>query len=200
VNGVANFDPWARAAYYLVIDLEATTSEGGKAFPPHEMETIEIGAVLVRAATLEPIDEHQTFVRPVRHPVLLAFCMELTGIRQDMVDGAPLFHEAFAAMRARMIANRDGLVVWGSWGQYDADQFRKDCVRHGVHYDMPPHLNLKDALSAAQGWRKSYGMAKALTRCGLTLHGAHHRGIDDARNIVKMLPWIVGGQRTPWAK
>jgi inhibitor of KinA sporulation pathway (predicted exonuclease) len=99
VNGVANFDPWARAAYYLVIDLEATTSEGGKAFPPHEMETIEIGAVLVRAATLEPIDEHQTFVRPVRHPVLLAFCMELTGIRQDMVDGAPLFHEAFAAMR-----------------------------------------------------------------------------------------------------
>ena len=140
------------------------------------METIEIGAVLVRAATLEPIDEHQTFVRPVRHPVLLAFCMELTGIRQDMVDGAPLFHEAFAAMRARMIANRDGLVVWGSWGQYDADQFRKDCVRHGVHYDMPPHLNLKDALSAAQGWRKSYGMAKALTRCGLTLHGAHHRG------------------------
>jgi hypothetical protein len=35
------------------------------------------------------------------------------------------------------------------------------------------------------------GMAKALTRCGLTLKGAHHRGIDDARDIARMLPWIV---------
>jgi len=55
---------------------------------------------------------------------------------------------------------------------------------------------LKDALSSVQGWRKVYGMAKALTRCGLTLKGAHHRGIDDARNIARMLPWIVGLEKT----
>ncbi len=193
-------DVWSRAKYYLVIDLEATTSEGGKAFPPREMETIEIGAVLVRASTLEPVDEYQTFVKPIRHPVLLPFCTELTGIRQDMVDGAPLFHEAFAGMKRRLIAGRDGLVVWGSWGNFDAEQFQRDCWHNGVRYAMPPHLNMKDALSAAQGWRKGYGMAKALTRCGLTLKGAHHRGIDDARNIAQMLPWIVAGRRTPWAK
>ena len=187
---------WARANYYLVIDLEATTSEGGKDFPAAEMETIEIGCVLVRASTLEPIEEFDTFVRPVRHAVLLPFCTALTSITQAMVDGAPLFHEAFAEMRRRMLSGRDGLVAWGSWGQYDADQLQRDCVLHGVHYDMPTHLNLKDALSDAQGWRKRYGMAKALTRCGLPLQGKHHRGIDDARNIARMLPFFVGGQQT----
>ena len=191
---------WGSPAYYLVIDLEATTSEGGKELPPREMETIEIGAVLVRSSTLEVVDEFQSFVRPIRHPVLLPFCTKLTGIDQDMVNAAPLFGEAFAEMKRRLIAGRDGLVVWGSWGKFDAEQFQQDCALHHVHYDMPTHINLKDALSTAQGWRKSYGMTKALTRCGLTLQGAHHRGIDDARNVARLLPWIVGAQRTPWSK
>jgi inhibitor of KinA sporulation pathway (predicted exonuclease) len=42
--------------HYLVIDLEATTDDGAdeeRAVPRDEMETIEIGAVLVRANTLE---------------------------------------------------------------------------------------------------------------------------------------------------
>jgi len=190
---------WAKADYHLVIDLEATTSEGGRVFPPHEMETIEIGAVLVRASTLEPEAEFQTFIRPIRHPVLLPFCVALTSIRQDMVDGAPLFPEAFSEMKRRMIANRDGLVVWGSWGNFDALQFERDCLLHDIQYDMPTHLNLKEALSDVQGWRKRYGMGKALTRCGLTPLGTPHRGIDDARNIARMLPWIAGKRRTPWS-
>jgi inhibitor of KinA sporulation pathway (predicted exonuclease) len=35
-------------------------------------------------------------------------------------------------------------------------------------------------------------MAAALRRVGLPLRGTHHRGIDDARNIARLLPWIVG--------
>ena len=185
---------WAQAAYYLVIDLEATTSEDARAFPKHEMETIEIGAVLVRASTSEVVDELQQFVRPIRHPILLPFCTKLKGIEQKTVDAAPLFPEAFAELRTRMIANRDGLVVWGSWGDYDAEQLRQDCVLHGMHYDMPPHLNLKTALSAAQGWRK-LGLSQAVARCGLPLLGMAHRGIDDARNAARMLPWILGNRR-----
>jgi inhibitor of KinA sporulation pathway (predicted exonuclease) len=132
---------WAQAGYYLVIDLEATTSEGMQAFPKHEMETIEIGAVLVRAGTLDVVTELQVFVRPIRHPVLLPFCTELTGIRQETVDAAPLFPQAFAELRTRMIANRDGLVVWGSWGDYDQEQLQQDCELHRMNYDMPPHIN-----------------------------------------------------------
>jgi hypothetical protein len=34
-----------------------------------------------------------------------------------------------------------------------------------------------------------------LKLCGLRLEGARYRGIDDARNIARMLPWIVGERR-----
>ena len=31
--------------------------------------------------------------------------------------------------------------------------------------------------------------------CGLTLEGDHHRALADAKNIARMLPWIVGRER-----
>jgi 3'-5' exoribonuclease 1 len=179
--------------HYLVIDLEATTSDDGS-LPQDEMETIEIGAVLVCAATLEPEVEFQTFVRPVRHPTLLPFCTKLTSITQEMVDPAPGFPEAFATLCSRLVVGRRGLV-FGSWGMYDKTQFERDCAYHGVAYEMPCHMNLKNAFSAARGKRRRYGMEKALALCGLPLDGTHHRGIDDARNIARMLPWIVGTRR-----
>lgn len=166
------------------------------ATPRDEMETIEIGVVLVRANTLAVEAEFQTFVRPVRHPLLTPFCTELTGITQEMLADAFAFPEAMAALREAMLVGRWG-VVWGSWGLFDQTQLRRDCAFQGVEYPMPEHMNLKNVFSAAQGRRKRYGMSKALRLCGLGLEGTHHRALDDAKNIARLLPWIVGGQRLP---
>jgi len=35
-------------------------------------------------------------------------------------------------------------------------------------------------------------MARALEIAGLPLDGTHHRGIDDARNMAKLMPYILG--------
>ena len=178
--------------FYLVIDLEATTSDDGS-LPPEQMETIEVGAVLVDARTLAPIDEFQSFVRPIRRPRLHPFCTKLTGITQAMVDGAPLFPEAFSKLRARLIDHRHPLV-FASWGRYDRIQLERDCGLHGIPNNMPAHVNLKTRFSEVQGLKKKLGMAQALKHCGLPLEGRHHRGIDDARNIARLLPWIVGSK------
>ena len=146
-------DEHREVKHYLVIDLEATTDDGGddeRKVPRDEMETIEIGAVLVRANTLAVEAEFQTFVRPVRHPTLTPFCTELTSITQDMLAEAPAFPEAMEALRQAMLVGRWG-VVWGSWGLFDDTQLRRDCVFHGVEYPMPEHMNLKNVFSAAQG-------------------------------------------------
>jgi len=183
----------ANVKAYLVVDLEATTSNDDS-LPKDEMETIEIGAVLVDAHTLEPMGEFQSFVRPVRHPVLTPFCTELTQISQAMVDGAPLFPEALTALCSHTLGERTG-VVFASWGKYDMTQLQRDCALHRIPYPMPEHLNLKEELSLVHGQKKRFGMARALAFLGLPLEGTHHRGIDDARNIARMLPWIVGGKR-----
>lgn len=180
--------------YFLVIDLEATCDANGR-IPRPETEIIEIGAVLVDGATLVPIDELQTFVRPVRHPVLTPFCTALTSITQADVDGAPGFPEAIARVRELLRRLRAGGALFCSWGDYDRAQLARDAERHRVELPFGRrHLNLKQRFSDVLGETKRYGMAEALRRVDLRLVGTHHRGIDDARNIARLLPWIVGGR------
>lgn len=178
-----------RPAYYLVIDLEATCDRGG-ALPPKDTEIIEIGAVLVRGRTFEPAGEFQTFVRPVARPRLTPFCTELTSIAQADVDAAPTFPAALAALAA-FVGGREALFC--SWGEYDRNQFKRDAQRHRVGLPFGGrHLNLKALFSEALGEGERYGMAGALRRVGLALEGTHHRGIDDARNIARLLPFALG--------
>ena len=70
--------------HWLVIDLEATTEEGG--WPITDMEIIEIGASLVNAGGHE-IESFQRFVRPTRRPYLTHFCRQLTQISQAHTPG-----------------------------------------------------------------------------------------------------------------
>jgi inhibitor of KinA sporulation pathway (predicted exonuclease) len=190
----------SRPTHYLVIDLEATCDDralgdGRGGVPPNEMETIEIGAVLADAETLEPIGDFQTFIQPVRHPVLTPFCTKLTSITQEEVSNARGFREAIEDLE-RFIDGRDALFC--SWGDYDRNQFERDARFH--HVTLPfggRHLNLKKSFSAELGVTERYGMAGALARVGLPLVGTHHRGIDDARNIAKLLPWCLGRARVP---
>jgi inhibitor of KinA sporulation pathway (predicted exonuclease) len=180
------------AAYFLVIDLEATCDEDRRIRSRH-MEIIEIGSVLVDAGTLLPVAEHQTFVKPVRHPVLTEFCTKLTTITQADVENAPGFPEAIASL-ACFLGGRDALFC--SWGDYDRRQFEQDAQFHGVELPFGgKHLNVKKQFSAQLGEETRYGMESALRRVGLTLEGTHHRGIDDARNIARLLPWVLGRER-----
>ncbi len=190
-------NPSTLITHYVVIDLEATTDSGKKeacAVPRTEMETLEFGAVLVSADALQPLETFQSFVQPVRHPILTRFCTELTGIRQEMIEGAPPFPVAMEALRKAMFEGRPG-VAWASWGQFDDNQLRQDHDFHGMPYEMPPHLNLKKRFQEVQARDRPCGMAHALRLCELQLEGAHHRALDDAQNIAKLLPWILGTNR-----
>ena len=177
--------------HYLVIDLEATCCDDNT-FPRNQMEIIEIGAVMVQCESNLPVSEFQTFARPVRNPTLTDFCRELTSITQSDVDDAPLFPIAL-----------DKLLVWAkdyapyvfcSWGNYDRTQFQSDCDHHSLAYPFgDKHINLKTEFPKATGQRKKMGVVAALRSVGLPFSGSHHRGIDDARNIASLLPYIFPG-------
>jgi len=173
--------------HYLVIDLEATCSEDGS-IPREETEIIEIGAVLVDGRTLSPVREMQTFVRPIRHPRLLPFCTQLTTITQADVDRAPRFPAAVARLRD---LDPRGEALFCSWGNYDRNQLQRDARRHGVRLPLGrDHWNLKAAFARHHGVREM-GVGQALRRLGLSFQGTHHRGIDDARNIARILAHLV---------
>ncbi|MCK7552888.1 3'-5' exonuclease [Marinobacter goseongensis] len=106
----------------LVVDLEATcwedqTTPAGDAQSVNNMEIIEVGCALAtRKGSL--LDARSFLVRPIRNPELSSFCSELTGITQSMVDAAPTFPEAIAAMDD-WLGDLPDDFIWCSWGNYD---------------------------------------------------------------------------------
>lgn len=184
-----------RYDYYLIVDLEATCCNTFS-IPHKETETIEIGAVIVESVGLEIIDEFTVFVKPIRHPKLTDFCTELTTIKQADLEDAPTFPQAVGIFK-RWFGQYEN-SVFCSWGDYDKNQLKREAKYHKISYPMgEEHFNLKKQFSLALRTKKHYGMARALKTVGMSLDGTHHRGIDDARNLAKLMPFIIGRKRIP---
>lgn len=168
---------------YIIYDVEATCwrhTTGNK------QEIIEIGAVKLDGFG-EPQSIFSTFVRPVVHPRLSTFCTELTSIQQTDVNRAPKFGEIIEDFQDWIdIFESDYLLC--SWGDFDHKILRKNCLLH----DFDPewieghYINLKHQYKLLKGLHQPIGLAKALRIEGFEFTGAHHRGIDDAKNLVKI--------------
>ena len=179
--------------FYLVIDFEATCCDRGE-IPRQSMEIIEIGAVMVQASNFQIVSEYQSFVRPVRNPELTVFCTNLTSIRQSDVDSAPLFVDFVSSFKSWLSSYED--FIFCSWGDYDLKQLQQDCNFHEVPYPISSgHVNAKRLMAERHLLRKKPGLSDAVRLVGLEFVGTHHRGIDDARNIARLLPYIFGNLR-----
>lgn len=185
--------------YVAVVDLECTcsnTNAGDDTVRRSDMETIEIGAVMVRRHDFEPVDTFERFVYPVVHHVLTDFCTKLTSITQEDVDAAPRFPEVYRRFTEWLTHWQAD--QWGSWGNFDAYQLQLDARRHGLDgelADLPAHVNVKNWLAKRMGMKR-VGLGRAVQTAGLEWEGRAHRGIDDARMISKLLPG-VGWPETP---
>lgn len=184
--------------FYLVLDLEATCCDRDS-IPKEQMETIEIGAVMVERKTLTSISssypqgiaEFQTFIRPITHPKLTEFCTQLTSITQADVDNAPKFKEAMAIFE-QWLTNYPN-YLFCSWGKFDQLQIKKDCRLHEIPFPLGrKHFNLKTRFARSQHLKQRVPMPQALDLIQAPLEGTLHRGIDDARNLVKLLPYALG--------
>jgi len=55
----------------------------------------------------------------------------------------------------------------------------------------PSHINIKTLFALKMKLSHELGMADALEMLSIPLEGVHHRGVDDARNIAKILNRIL---------
>jgi inhibitor of KinA sporulation pathway (predicted exonuclease) len=180
----------------LVIDLECTCSDEttpvAEQVAPEAMEIIEIGAVI---ATLrgEVLDRFGRLVRPTERPVLTDFCSKLTSIQQADVETAAPLDRVLGQLSRWLDGHRPGLIGWGSWGAFDCRQFERECARKGLANPLAllPHTNLKQRFAKRRKIQQ-VGMQRALLMVGLYPLGTHHRGLDDALNIARLVPHALG--------
>lgn len=171
----------------IVVDLETTCWEPAESRPEGEVQDIiEVGLALIDTRTLEVARGPEILVVPGRSTVS-EFCTRLTTITPEMVapeNGALPFVHVLRMLRD--YGSKD--TLWASYGDFDRKMFERQCQDLGLEYPFGPrHLNVKTLLTVANGWSNEVGMSKALDLLGMPLMGTHHRGIDDAENIAKIL-------------
>ncbi|MGF6329341.1 3'-5' exoribonuclease 1 [Pseudomonas sp. BS3782 TE3695] len=184
--------------YLYCVDLEATCDEVGESESPRplavvadQMETIEIGLVVIDLETLEIVDEFQRFVRPLINPTLTDFCLKLTSIEQADVDGARTCQEVGEELR--MFSVRYPNAAWASWGDYDARQLERDAGFTGCPSMLEglPHFNARKWHAGLYD-NQPKGLKQTVESMGLNWKGTYHRGIDDARNVASIVKEMLG--------
>lgn len=174
-------------SHWLVIDLEATTDDGG--WPLPEMEIIEIGASLVNRTGRE-VDYFQRFVRPQRRPLLTPFCRELTHISQADIDSAAPLAMVWPQFERWLVQHQPHLQGWVSWGDYDRRQLEQAWQEQQIDSVLAniPHINLKQRFAHARQLKRPLGLNGALQLAGMQFSGVQHRALEDARNTARLLP------------
>lgn len=175
--------------YFLVIDLEATCNKEPP-LPADQMETIEVGAVLVDVKKKEPVGTFRRAVWPVRIHNVTPFCTELTGLTKEDLYHAPDFGEVMEELDSWLceFTDPEAKVAWGSWGNFDDDQIKQDSVRHKVESTkLGTHCNLKKMFSKQNSVRKYQGLQGALYHSDMLFEGKLHTALDDAKNVARLI-------------
>lgn len=181
--------PANKIDYYLVLDFEATCEENKQIKP---QEIIEFPVLKVNSSTMETEATFHSYVQPTARPTLTPFCTKLTGITQDMVNGQPSLLEVLRMFDEWMTKEnlKDNVnICFVTCGDWDLKTMLPGQCKH-LGVDVPPYfkkwVNIKKAFTNITSIR-ARDMVHMLDKLGLTLDGRHHSGIDDSKNIAKIL-------------
>ncbi|RYZ53122.1 MAG: exonuclease domain-containing protein [Sphingobacteriales bacterium] len=173
----------------IVVDLEATcwneeTPQG------QEQEIIEIGICILDTVDGSISANKGILIKPERSEVS-PFCTQLTTITPALLEREGIgFEAACAILRDEFQAHQ---YTWASYGAWDRNMMRSQCNLLDIAYPFSAeHINVKEMFARRKGLKKRTGMNGALNILGLPLEGTHHRGVDDALNIARILSWSLG--------
>lgn len=176
--------------YFLVIDFEAS----GVVPQSTEWEIVEFPIVVVDARQMQKLpNEFHRFVRPTTNPQLSKQCIENCGINQSDVDAASpidvVVEDAITWVREMNLGDNFAVVTCGDYDLGTA--LRVESQRKAFHLPewLSRWVNIK--VPFANRFGKTTGMKGMLAQLNLTLDGRHHCGLDDARNISKIVIELI---------
>ncbi|KAI0963780.1 hypothetical protein AcW1_000758 [Taiwanofungus camphoratus] len=182
--------------YLLILDFEATCGDVIRG----QNEIIEFPTLVYDMITDEVISTFHEYVQPVLYPTLTPFCTRLTGITQDVVDAAQPFANVWKRFQEFMKSHDLGdptsftFLTCGNWDLRTMlpAQLALSAI-DGVDPSgdlLPPYnrfINIKDAYRKHYRLRYNNSMLAMLQGLKLELEGRHHSGIDDCKNILRIV-------------
>lgn len=181
--------------YFLILDFEATCDNAKKLEP---QEIIEFPVIKFDWRNLREEKEARfhEYVQPEFYPNLTPFCIELTGIVQDMVDGRPNIRETLQKFDQWMrdhIFSQNKTFAFVTCGDWDLKKMLpSQCSYLGI--PRPSYFNSwinikKSFCEVTKVYPK--GMMQMLQHLQIAHQGRHHSGIDDTTNIAAILKELL---------
>ncbi len=167
----------------IVIDVESTCWQGP---PPRgqESEIIEIGICNLEIDSGQRLEKESILVKPIKSSVS-NFCTKLTTLTQEQIEKGIGFSDACQILQKKYLINKR---TWASYGDYDRQKFEQQCKNRNIRYPFgPTHINVKNLFAVSYALPHEVGMAEVLDLLDLPLEGTHHRAVDDAWNIARIL-------------
>ncbi|KAG8699013.1 hypothetical protein FRC08_005550 [Ceratobasidium sp. 394] len=203
--------------YLIAFDVEATCVQGTDFNWPNEIIEWPVVLLKWsdkdadgRARTLEVVDEFRSYVKPVWRPKLSDFCTSLTGITQANIDCAPQFKTLLRRFQAFLA--KHGLVdprtgkpqkrfAFCTDGPFDVRDF---CVKTAFINKLPmpewlrqdvvdvrrivhSYLSRTDLGKVYISRTQTLNMVAQLHALGMSFEGRQHCGMDDTRNVARIL-------------
>ena len=184
LSEMRNMADYVLPRYIIILDFEATCMKEGV---PKPQEIIEFPSIIIDSETNTAISRFQEYVKPVRHPNLTDFCINLTGITQNMVDNGNPIGETIKEYRRWLVdhglyGDNCIIVTCGNWDL--ESMYPRQCKTSGLKVSSPfkKWINIKDVFSRFYDVRRPGGLVKMLENLGLEFEGRQHSGIDDCYN------------------
>ncbi|PPQ66024.1 hypothetical protein CVT26_010780 [Gymnopilus dilepis] len=185
-------------------------------------EIIEFPTLLYDINKKEVKATFHRYVRPVRSPKLSQFCTSLTGIEQDTVDAAETFPSVWKGFQAFLkqqgVFNDPSSSAFLCCGDWDTkvmlpSQLAYESSSNKDSEQLEPlpvpladrWINIKKVVRKSHNLRNAKGMMGMLRLLEITHEGRHHSGIDDCRNILKIVQkvqsdgWRPSSQDLVWS-
>lgn len=168
---------------FMALDLEHNQPSGS---------IIQVGAVVGNLYSGEILEEYSAHIKVDEK--INAYITNLTGIRQEDTNHGISLQQAYEQLI--QLYERNGCQNRGctlTWGGADSQALREslglenydNCPKEGTFYFGRRWIDVKTIFISyqwAHGNKHQAGLAKALTKVGLTFNGKKHDARDDAKN------------------
>ena len=181
---------------HIVVDLEMNSI--GRNDPGYKIchgELIEIGAVMLDDEMRE-IAEYKAYVHPEYTLHVAERIKKLTGITDELLEGAPDFAEAFELFSEWCFKSGDDITFY-EWSDADHDHFVKESGLKHIELSTfqkqvldGKWVDVQKIFDKKAGFKRQVSLNVALYATGLRLEGELHDALDDARNTGRILAML----------
>jgi inhibitor of KinA sporulation pathway (predicted exonuclease) len=173
--------------YFCVLDFEATCDDKY----PCKNEIIEFPSILYKLTdgNLQYIDKFQEYCKPSNK--LTEFCKNLTGIKQFQVDNSDTFPNILEKHQKWLLGFTNDVIIvtCGSWDLQK--MFSDECENWDIEISelnlYHKFINIKEPVAEFFNIKKVRSLPHLLDILCLKFEGRHHSGIDDTKNIGRVL-------------